>query len=91
MKIVNRNISIKREKNIISSPNFKVEFKNKSLFKKLRITITRERTNETRVFEIESKDLPDNKSNTTYFKFIDEGNGLYIKWSGKVEDFIKEI
>ena len=94
MKEVNRTISAAREEAIMNenkSPGFKIAFGDKSLFSTLRVTITRELLNETKVFEISSAHLPDNRSNTTNFRLVKEGNTLRIKWCSKIADNMKEV
>ena len=84
-KEINRNIRFDSRE--LSSP-YRCKYGDKNMFDILRVTCTY--GSETRIYEIESKYLPDRDS--IYFKAYPDGNSFVIQWRTEgVESHIKLI
>lgn len=82
VKIIRRNVNFNRETN-----NYKCKFNDSSTFEILRVECSY--NGEIKVYEIESKYLPDRDSITFYA--YQNSESFTIVWQKAVADYIKEI
>ena len=82
VKIIRRNVNFNRETN-----NFRCKFNNSSTFDILRVECSY--NGETKVYEIESKNLTGRESITFYA--YQNSESFTIVWQKAVADYIKEI
>lgn len=82
IKIIRRNVNFNRGTN-----KFRCKFNNSSTFDFLRVECSY--NGETKVYEIESKYLPDRDSITFYA--YQNSESFTIEWQKAVADYIKEI
>lgn len=86
VKETERRITPAREN---GSKRFRVFYGDRSTFDLLRISITRIKTNEQRIFMIPSADLPE--SDSIHFKSAIHQDGWVITWDGDESGRIKEV